>query len=152
MGQFQNDQSMLPSLGAKEEMAVRKFLLDDGHLMTKGIVIPSDVVDAGNTPTTTLRPGLVLIRVEAAGANQGKYVQSGHANAPAYAGSAIFDAVILMNFVNMLGRDGVVEEKSNIGLRHGWVEDDQVIFVTATGSEQTELRDVMRLIFFETSP
>lgn len=141
----------LPGVSVKKTQVARRFLNQEAHIMTKGIIIPSDVVDAGGTPTTKLRPGLVLVKVIAAGANQNKFVQVGHANAPAFAGGNITPgrAVILDDFVNMLDDDAVATERGAKGLVHGWVEDGQIVYGTATGSEITELRDAMPLVLFE---
>ncbi len=142
----------LPEVSTVKTQAARRFLQQEAHIMTKGIVIPSDVVDVGNTgKTTTLRPGLVLVKVIAAGANQNKFVEVGHADAPAF-GASNFTAgraVILMDFVNMLDLEAVAQQRGAHGLTHGWVEDGQIIFVTVTASEITELKDAMPLVLFE---
>lgn len=141
----------LPGVSVKKTQAARRFLNHEAHIMTKGFIIPSDAVDSANTPTTTLRPGLVLVKVIAAGANQNKFVPVGHADAPAFAGGNITPgrAVVLMDFVVMLDGDAVAQERGAHGLTHGWVEDGQIIYGTATGTEITELRDAMPLVLFE---
>ncbi len=64
--------------GPVEQEEDRLILKQQAHTLERGIVIPSDVVDSGGTPTTKLRKGFVLVRVEAAGALQGQFVQFGH--------------------------------------------------------------------------
>lgn len=119
----------LPGLTPLEQQTSRKFLTDNNHVVRIGVKLPSDVQDVGNSPVTKLRAGLALVRVEAAGANLGKYVHVTHADAPV-AGD-IVSAVLLMESINMLGKDGAVEAKVASGLVHGFVDEDQVIFGTA---------------------
>lgn len=140
-----------PGLSAVSQQVARRFLNHDAHTLEKGVVIDSASVDSANTPTTTLRPGLVLVKVIAVGATQNMFVPVGHADAPAFAGSNILDggAVILTDFVKMLDDDGVATERGAKGIVHGWVEKGQIIYGTATGSEITELEDAMPLVLFE---
>lgn len=118
----------LPGMTPRVDQTSRKFLTENNHVVRRGIKIPSTAVDSGNTPTTKLRAGLALVRVEAAGANLGTYVPVGHADAPVAAD--IEAAVLLMEDINMLGPDGAAEAKTATGLIHGFVDSTKVIFGT----------------------
>lgn len=144
--------SQLPTVSVVKLQEARRFLNHEAHTMEKGVIIPGDAVDSGNAgKTNILRPGLVLVKVIAVGANQNKFVPVGHANAPAFAGGDIPQgaAVINIHFINMHDEDGVDTDRGVNGLIHGWVEDGQIIYGTSTGSEITELRDAMPLVLFE---
>ena len=58
-------------------------------------------------------------------------------------------AVILMDFVNMNDEDAVAQERGALGVVHGWVEDGQIIYGTATGSEILEIQAALPLVLFE---
>jgi len=70
-----------PGLTAKEVQLTRDFITDNEFIRERGIIIPANALDSLNTPTTKLRPGLMLTRAEA-GAAIGKYVPLGHGDAP----------------------------------------------------------------------
>lgn len=137
----------LPGLGPEVTSTSRKFITNNSHLAERGIRIDDATQDIGNTPVTKLRGGLVLVRVEAAGANLGKYVHVTHADAPA-AGD-IAAAVILMQDINMFDRAGVVEDKVASGLIHGFVTEASVIFGTADVGIIDAVKEVLPLVQFE---
>jgi len=137
----------LPGITARVDQVANNFLKNADHRMTRGITIDKDVVDSGNTPTTKLRAGLALVRVES-GANKNKYVQVGHADDPGV-GSRLY-AVLLMKPVNMVGRDGsTTEDKSGEGLFHGAVDEEKVIFGTANPPDIDDIKGILDQVEFE---
>lgn len=141
--------SSLPGMGAKTSPGEsREFLKDGSHKAVIGIHIDKDTQDVDNSTVTKLRPGLVLVRVEAAGDNQGMFVHVTHGDAPA-AGD-IVEACILMGDHNMLSREGVVEEQVGQGLIHGIVDDAQVIWGTADAGIIDAVKEVLKLVHFYT--
>ena len=139
----------LPGISTRRDMIARTFLLNDNHVMEKGVIIDDVTQDIGNTPVTQLRPGLALVRVEAAGVNQGKYVHATHADAPAAAN--ILNAVILSVAVNMLDEDAVLVDKGAKGVIHGHVDQDQVIFGVGAGAVLDAIVAALNLVNFEDS-
>lgn len=139
--------SGLPGMGPTVDGESRTFLKNDTHFAELGIRIKSDTVDDtdAHTPTTKLRAGLVLVRVEA-GDHTGKYVEVGNTSCPAEAD--IESAVILMGYVNMLGFDGAVEDKVASGLIHGFVVEDNVIFGTADAGIIDAIKAVLPQVMF----
>lgn len=120
----------LPGMGPRLDQESRKFLADPLHKVELGIRIDDVAKDLGNSGKTyKLRAGLVLIRVENGGANDGKYVHVGHADCPLAAD--VERAVILMQYVDMRDKEGNFEDKTATGLIHAFVEEDNVIFGTA---------------------
>lgn len=140
--------SGLPGMGPTVDGESRTFLKNDTHFAELGIRIKSDTVDDtdGHTPTTKLRAGLVLVRVEAAGDHLGKYVEVGNASCPAEAD--IESAVILMGYVNMKGFDGEVEDKLASGLIHGFVDESKVIWGTADAGIIDAIKAVLPQVMF----
>lgn len=133
----------------QESEEVRTDLM---HFKTKGIVIASDTDDPRATGTGKLEPGLVLVRVEAGGGKQGKYVEFSNAGSPG-AGS-IEKAVILLDHVNLANPSDptVTEDKSVAGLLHGFVDDAKIEYDTVMAAEITELQDTLKLVEFEDLP
>lgn len=136
-----------PGLSTRQFMESRTFLLNDTHVMTKGVQLDDAVQDVGNTPVEQLRAGLVLVRVEAAGVNQGKYVHVTHADAPAAAN--ILNAVILSKFVDMRDENAALVDKQAMGVIHGHVDQDAVIFGTATQAIIDAVIAALNLVNFE---
>jgi hypothetical protein len=137
----------LPGMGTKVTMKTRKVLINDKHVEYEaGVVIEKATVDAGSTPTTLLRPGMVLVRVES-GANKGKYVQYGHADAPSSAG-AVKKSVVLGNYVSTKDQSGTTKDQSAIGNIHGRVDEAQVIYVSSDSSVKAALRAGCPLVEF----
>ncbi|MCJ2530695.1 MAG: hypothetical protein LN413_00035 [Candidatus Thermoplasmatota archaeon] len=135
-----------PGLTAKETQATRDFITDNHWVLERGILIDSASVDAGNTPTTKLRPGLALVRAEAGGAI-GKYVPFDHTDAPAAA--AMKDGVILSYFVNMLDAAGVVEDKLVAGVKAGFVDETKILYAGAIAADKDKLKAILKNVHFE---
>ncbi len=114
-----------PGIITPVEQAAREFVKDVEFLKVKGIEVDSASVDAGNTNQTyILRPGLALVRGAGTG---GKFVPADHASAPVY--SAVLEAVILNQYLNLHGPTGAVETKPAQGMWAGRVDDSLVIYV-----------------------
>ncbi len=137
--------SRLPGLDAKEVQTSRKFLTDNNHIVRLGIRIEAATTDAANTPITKLRAGLVLTAL--GGGSAGKWGEFTHADSPG--AGLITESVILMEDVNMLGKDSVAADQSATGLIHGFVKESEVDFDTAVAGEITELKDANPLVRFE---
>ncbi len=136
----------LPGLTARQTSKSRQFRhVAGGEIVSPGIVIESATVDAGGTPTTELRPGLVLVRIETGG-DKGKYCQFGHASSPA--NNEIQHAVILNHYVEMRGADGVVADKQAQGLIGGVVNEAEIIFGTADATAKAGIKDALHLVRF----
>src|SRR5579872_4270321 len=71
----------LPGQTPRVFQTQNNFLKSPDHYMTRGALVEATALDIGNTPTTKLRAGLVLVRVET-GANAGQWVHLGHADDP----------------------------------------------------------------------
>jgi hypothetical protein len=135
----------LPGVTAPVFTASREFrkqkLQDEAKF---GVVIDDASRDAGNVPVTTLRPGLVLVRVEAAGALQGMFVPSTHASAPLAADVEM--SGILNEYVNMIESTGVAADKSAHIVRMGVADYAQLIWDTVDPVLIDSLRDAMPLV------
>ena len=77
----------LPGYGPKVTQTSRDFFRSHDGVRKRGLHLHSGTVDAGSSPTTMLRGGLVLVRVET-GTHKGKFVHPGHADAPIALGMA----------------------------------------------------------------
>ena len=100
-------------------------LSDHGRDTDIGITIDKDAVDAGSTPTTTLRKGLVLGKITASG----KYAQYDD-NASDGTETA---ACILADEVNLLDEDGNVQDSHSVGVIHGVVDESKLVGIDANG-------------------
>lgn len=143
----------LPGIRSKIVQKSEEVLTDTLHFKLKGVVIPSDVEDdrtAGNSGL--LEPGLVLVRVEAGGANQGKYVEPGHADAPIV--SAIEKAVVLKDFVNMADPSAPTTfvDKGAPGILHGFVDNAKLTFSGLSAPDTATVKAIMKLVEFEDLP
>ncbi|MGH9462006.1 MAG: hypothetical protein ACRD1X_12355 [Vicinamibacteria bacterium] len=141
----------LPGMGPEVTQPIRTpFLKNENWFLVRGMVIEKDSEDAGNVGLeTTLRAGIVLVRVEAAGATQGKYVPADHTDAPAAA--SVLHAAILLKDVNMLSKDGVtVKDQSAPGVIGGWIDEDLVNFVDA--AYRDDIVGALTLCYFEADP
>lgn len=145
MGSEHVGASELPGMGDKITSESREFLKNTTHVVVKGLRIDEDTQDSENDPVTKLRPGLVLIRVED-GPNEGKFVSASHADVPD--DEDIVEAVILMGYHDMLGRDGVVHDQVAQGLEHGMVDESMIVWDTDDAGTIAALKDVMNLIKF----
>lgn len=91
-----------------------------------GITIVDDAEDSGHTgKETILRAGLALVRIET-GDDKGKFVPAAHADAPA--AEDVQEAVILLETLNMEGKEGAVEEKIGVPAMIGGTVADARIF------------------------
>lgn len=145
MGEF-NDHlgnDSFPGMGAVVEQAAREFKRDGGAWQHKvGIVVDKDSVDQGNTNnTTTLRPGLVLLK----GAND-RYVPADHTDAPDAVDVVEGEVVILDHYLNLKDKSGTVVHKPASGLVAGFWVEGQIIFVDA-GYEEA-VKAALKLGYF----
>jgi len=116
--------SNLPIAGVAAEQTVTpsEFLLDD-HVIEKGITVDNSARDSGNTPTTTLRPGLVMGKITASG----KYAQYDD-----IAADGTEDAVgILKDQVKVVDSDGNASDAAAVIVIHGRVDESALIGVDA---------------------
>ncbi len=100
-------------------------LSDHGRDTDIGITIDSSARDSGNTPTTTLRKGLVVGKITATG----KYAQydDGAADGTEVA------ACILADQVNLLDEDGNAQDSHSVGVIHGVVDESKLVGIDANG-------------------
>ncbi|HEV3027553.1 MAG TPA: hypothetical protein VG457_08275 [Planctomycetota bacterium] len=123
------------------------FVKSPDHYMTRGALVEASAIDAGNTPTTKLRAGLVLVRVET-GANAGQWVQLGHADDPGV-GNRLW-AIILFEAVNMLSRDMVTtEQKDVLGIVHGRVDNSKIIYGSVNPADIDDVQGILDQVYFE---
>ena len=148
-------QSSLPGLSAEVQTPTVSFLKHIDHVLENGIRIQKDTVDNSETLKTKLVAGEVLVRVEAGG-NINKFVhnadtvaESGTAHADAPATADIKEAVILSQFVQMLGPDGVAVDRHASGVIHGIVDENKIDFGTADTARIAKIKAVMPLVKFE---
>ena len=134
--------SRLPGLDTKEVQTSRKFLSDNNHIVRLGIRIDDASTDATNVPVTKLRAGMVLTKL--AGGSAGKWGEFSHADSPG--AGVLTESVILMEDVNMLGKDGVAADQEATGLIHGFVNQSEVDFDTVVVGEIDELKATSPLI------
>jgi hypothetical protein len=119
------------------DLAYKPFLKNESWFVPHpGFIIEKDSEDAGNTgKETTLRPGMILVRVETGG-NKNKFVPVDHSDAPVAA--SVVQAVILNKEVNMLGRDGAVADKHGSGIIGGVIDENAIILVDALYIEEVK--------------
>ena len=106
-------------LGTESEVTPRTFLLNEEHVILMGIVVVSTARDSGNSPTTTLRPGLVLGKITATG----KYGQYDNSAAD---GSEVATGV-LYDQVKVIDADANATDAAAIMVIHGYVDESQLI-------------------------
>ena len=112
--------------GPLREAEPTEFRLSDhGRDTDIGITIDKDAVDAGSTPTTTLRKGLVLGEITASG----KYAQYDD-NASDGTETA---ACILADEVNVLDDEGTAQDSHSVGVIHGVVDESKLVGIDANG-------------------
>ena len=132
----------LPGMSAVEDQESREYrkIFNAGDIYD-GIRIAVDTLDVENAGKThILRPGLVLIRVEAGG-SAGKYVHATHASVPAHAD--IKDCVVLNEFVNM-NETGASAEKLAHGLVHGVVSESLLLWGTADADDKAAMKAALK--------
>jgi len=119
-------------LGSKKTSDPSEYKLSD-HAIVIGVTIDSAARDSGNTPTTTLRKGLVLGKVTASG----KYKE--------YDDAAIDGTetavCILDDEVKVVDEDGNAADAAATGLIHGYVDESDLIGIDANG--KTDLAHVI---------
>lgn len=134
----------LPGLSTRIDMKARQILFGQGGLINApSVIVHADTVDAGGTPTTELRPGLVLVRIET-GAHKGKFCQYGHASAPGTAG-AIKMAVILEHFLEMRDETGTAVDKPAMALIGGLFDESKIIYVSADADVKAAMKAALKL-------
>ncbi len=137
----------LPGKTAKRSHLSRKVLLnEEPFMLSASVLVPSNAVDSTNSPTTKLRPGLVLVKVVAAGATKDKYVPQGHADAPLAA--VMVDAIILSDFIQMLDIDNVAQEQQVQGWIHAIVDDAKILHDGAAAPEIDKAREILAMVHF----
>ena len=109
-------------------------LSEHGRDTDIGITIDKDARDAGNTPTTTLRKGLVLGKITASG----KYAQYDDA---ASDGTQVAVS-LLADEVNLLDEEGTAQDAHSVGVIHGAVQESKLIGLDANGKA-----DLKHIIF-----
>ena len=109
----------------RENQPTEFRLSDHGRDADVGITIDQGARDAGNTPQTTLRKGLILGKVTATG----KYAQYDDL---ASDGTEVA-ACILADEVNLLDADGNAQDAHATGVIHGVVDESKLIGIDANG-------------------
>ncbi len=137
----------LPGISDEQVMESRNFLTNTGHIVVRGVKIDKDSDDIANVgKESVLRGGLALVRVEA-GLLAGKYVDVGHASAPAV--GDIEAAVILMETIPLADVNATRQDKAGSGLIHGFVEEAQILWGTADAPTIAAIKAVLPLVQFE---
>lgn len=140
--------NLLPGVSAEVVQKQRRYKTHEDHQMVIPIVIKADTVDNQNAGNTTeLRPGLVLVRVEAGGADQFKWVNPENAAAPLEA--AVIEACILDEFVEMKDKAGAVKDQQASAVVHGMVDNSKLLFGAGTAAPYiAKLKSVLKLVHF----
>ena len=155
MGGFnqQLGQHSLPGMGPIVTADAVEVRTDPLHFVTRGVRIDSAVDDPRTGATSgLLKAGLVLTRVEAAVAAQGKYVEFSHANHP---GTTLEEKTgILLHDVNLNDRatPGAFVDRVTALLIHGFVDEALIEFDTVVVGEIAGLKAAMALVQFEDLP
>ena len=136
----------LPGMGPVIQQTSRDFFRSHAWMLKRGIHLHPGTVDAGSVPTTKLRGGLVLVRVEA-GTHKNKFVHPGHADAPT--SGNVVQAVILLEDVNMLNESGAAADKSTWGLYGGYIDEDLIFFSGIAQGFIDDIKAKSKLILFE---
>lgn len=119
--------------GASREARDNEYKLSD-HGIKVAVTLASSAADAGSTPTTTLRKGLILGKVTATG----KYKQ--YANG-ASDGTEVA-AGILDDEVNLLDESGAARDSQATMLIHGFVSESKLRGIDSSGKA-----DLTHIIF-----
>ena len=123
-----------PSAGVSPETSdtPSSFLKSD-HTIEVPITISSAARDSGNTPTTTLRPGLVLGRLN----SSGKFKEYNNSR-----GDGTETAVcILRHQVKVVDSDGNACDAQAVGVIHGYVDASKLIGLDANA--RTDLDNIL---------
>lgn len=135
----------LPGLSPQVDQESRNFLKNHQHVVLRGVRVDDASIDADNTGKTyKIRAGTALAMV-IAGPNTGKYVPADHASAPVY--GDVTKAGILMEDLDMRGKDGVAEDKMASVLIHGFVDESQINFV-GDANYEAAIKAVLPLVDF----
>jgi hypothetical protein len=110
--------------GASREVTDNEYKLSD-HGVKVAVTIDANASDAGGTPTTTLRKGLVLGKVT----SSGKYKQYSNA---AVDGTEVA-AGILDDETNLVGDSGVPAYSQSTMLIHGYVKESKLHGIDSAG-------------------
>lgn len=113
-----------PGVSAEVTNTPTAFLKSD-HVVQVPITIDEDARDAGNTPTTTLRSGLVLGRITESGKFK-EYVSTNEDGSE----TAV---CILRHEARVLDSDGTACDASGVGVIHGYVDKSKLIGIDADG-------------------
>jgi hypothetical protein len=119
-------------LGTEQIDVPTEFRLSD-HAILVGITIGSTARDGENTPTTTLRRGLVMGKITASG----KYAQYSDA---ATDGTGVA-AGILVHEADLLGPYASAHDATGLILVHGYVKESALIGIDANG--KADMKHVM---------
>jgi len=119
--------------GPERLTADNEYKLSD-HGVKVAVTIDSTAADAGNTPTTTLRKGLVLGKVTATGKLK-------HYNNAASDGTQTA-AGILDDEVNLLDETGAARDSQATALIHGYVKESKLHGIDSAGKA-----DLAQVIF-----
>ena len=120
-------------VGAEKTDTPTEFRLSD-HGILVGVTIAAEARDSGNTPTTTLRRGLVVGKITASG----KYAQYDN-TATDGTGEA---AGILVHEVDLLGPYAAAADATGLILVHGYVKESVCI-----GLDEDGKADLKHVIF-----
>jgi Bacteriophage lambda head decoration protein D len=103
----------------------------EGHTLPGSVQLISSTVDAGNTPTTSLRPGLLLGQITASGLWK-------HYDPAAIDGSQV--ARLVLNYgVGMLGSDGIAAAKEGPVLVTGVLNSSNLLLLDNAARKQLAL-------------
>jgi len=118
----------------------RTFLLDTDHKIAKAVTVVSTARDnyeedgsTAHTPTTTLRPGLVLGKITATGL-YAQYDDGASDGTETAAG-------ILVEEVNLLDANNTAQDTPGVILIHGFVDESKLFGIDANG--KTDLSHVI---------
>lgn len=129
----------LPGQGDMTESQERQVLWDSRMILRKSIVIDSTAVDAGNTPTTTLRAGLLLGKQTA----DGNHYQW---NPVATDGTEVLSAV-LEEGLSMLNVYGTAEDKGVVAIASGPLQAAQLL-IGGTALQSSDYGNLARAALF----
>jgi hypothetical protein len=122
-------------LDAEEENQPVNFLMNNSRGQQIGVVIDSTARDAGATPTTSLRAGLVLGRVTVT--DRWKEYDDGDAD-----GTDVARAVLLKD-TNLLNAAGTAVNVSSVAHTGGFYDEDLLIGLDANGKADLKALHVL---------
>ena len=119
--------------GAARERSDNEYKLSD-HTIKVGVTIDQAARDDDNTPTTTLRKGLVLGKVTASGKYK-EYDDNASDGTETAAG-------ILDEEINLLDETGTAADSQTTMIIHGYVDESELVGIDANGKS-----DLAQIIF-----